>query len=126
MGANLRNIVDKFNTALYNAIKNGKFEVIKCDDDCHSNGFLWYIKIGGFDFKFSTFYRGNYFSFGDVMVNKLGFLGHIKGFDGTLIEESLKNVADKLKMEELENQKATLLKQLGDIDAKINSHGRTK
>lgn len=60
------------------------------------------------------------------MVNKLGFLGHIKGFDGTLVEESLKNVVDKIKMEELENQKATLLKQLSDIDAKINSHGRTK
>lgn len=37
MEANLRDIVDKFNTTLYNAIKNGEFEVIKCDDDYHSN-----------------------------------------------------------------------------------------
>ena len=109
MEANLRGIVDKFNTVIYNVIKNE-----------------WYIKIGEFNFKFSTFYRGNYFSFGDIMVNKLGFLGHIKGFDGTLVEESLKNMVDKLKMEKLENQKAALLKQLSDINTKINNHGRTK
>lgn len=126
MEANLRDVVDKFNTTLYDKIKNGEFEVIKCDDDYHSNGFLWYIKIGGFDFKFSTFYRGNYFSFGDIHVNKLGFLGHIKGFDGALVEESLKNVANKIKMEKLENQKTALLKQLDKINQIIDNHGRTK
>lgn len=53
-------------------------------------------------------------------------MGHIKGFDGASIENTLKNTSVKIKMDKLEKEKANLLKQLDNINNIINNHGRTK
>ena len=76
--------------------------------------------------KISTGYRGGYFYFNNIRVNKLGFLGHIKGFDGSLVEKPLKDALEKIQLNELENRKKILLRELEDINNKLNKSGRTK